>query len=145
MNRALTAPMMIVVALSLAGCGGKSQKEKLELSEKCAKDGAQYFSTYRKEGDPEDSYDDPEYHYSEKLNTCLVHIHSVSFIEDAKGVTIHNSNITDIFSNKILLQSHTIRTVALGSVSESLSEPANQLPNLSTRDYYKNKDKLMSE
>ena len=77
------------------------QEKKLELSEKCSLTGKIYFDDFIRRNLPEGFlWDEPEYHYSTKLNTCLIHIRYVS---QGPYIFSHRNQIIDIFANKPIL------------------------------------------
>ena len=138
--------LILVAALSLAGCDQNSQKEeklsrenKLELSEKCYKYGKEYFADFlKRQLDEKEIYDEPEYHYSMKLNTCLVNIRTVQVTDE---LSFHNSRLVDIFSNKILMHGYFSRVKGV----EKLMRPDDDAPNFTSDEYFKRKDKYFSE
>jgi hypothetical protein len=136
-----------VIFLSLSvGCdyfkGEKlSQKEKLELAEKCSKAGKTYFNDFITRNLPEGFlWDEPEYHYNTKLNTCLIHIRYVSPGKPSS----HRNQVIDIFANKPILYGWFERDSDKNT--ETLSEiVSDNAPNYTSIEYFKRKDKLFSE
>ena len=145
--------MVILSSLSMSnGCDYLKSKEltrekKLELAEKCSKAGKEYFDEFVKETNyPGNNYlwDDPEYHYSSRLNTCLIHIRYVGL---GLAQSSQRNQVIDIFSNKRVLR------VLYGwferdgeKHTETLTEPPNtNVPNYTSIEYFKQKEKLFNE
>ena len=146
MNRTLTKTLMMVAALSLAGCDqntqkveGPSKEKRFELSEKCYKYGKEYVAEYLRTLDSKERYDEPEYHYSMKLNTCLVHVRIVEMMGE---LSIHNSRVVDVFANKILVHGNFSRNNGVEKLLEQIFDDA---PNYTAAEYFKQKDKYFSE
>lgn len=118
-----------------------SQKEKLELAEKYSKAGKTYFNDFIARNLPEGFlWDEPEYHYNTKLNTCLIHIRYVSPGKPSS----HRNQVIDIFANKPILYGWFERDSEkkTETPSEIVSDNA---PNYTSIEYFKRKDKLFSE
>jgi hypothetical protein len=143
-----TVLILGVITLSLLfGCNyQKSEKlppeKKLELAEKCSNAGKAYFKDFIRTSLPEGfMYDEPEYHYSSSLNTCLIHIRYVS---SAGDVTLHYNQVIDIFSNKPLLYGYFERDNK--TKSEKLSDTFNDSAlNFTSTEFFKRKDKMFKE
>jgi hypothetical protein len=145
MKKIVIAVCIVFLCLSV-GCdyfkGEKlSQKEKLELAEKCSKAGKIYFDDFIRKNLPEGFlWDEPEYHYSMKMNTCLIHIRYVSPTKPSS----HRNQVIDIFSNKTILYGWFERDSAKNT--ETLSEiVGDNAPNYRSIEYFEKKDKLFSE
>lgn len=101
MKKIILTLCMVFLSLSF-GCDylkseKLSQEKKLELAEKCSKAGKTYFDDFIRKNLPEGFlWDEPEYHYSAKLNTCLIHIRYVSPVKPS----FHRNQVIDIFANK---------------------------------------------
>jgi hypothetical protein len=121
-----------------------SPEKKLEFAEKCSKSGKVYFNSYIATNLPDGYlYDEPEYHYSSRLNTCLVHIRFVYSAADGEH-SFHSNQVIDIFANKVLLQGHFTRDNKLKT--EKLDDDTfNDAPNFTSTEYFKQKDILFSE
>jgi hypothetical protein len=137
----------VFLLFSLFGCnfqkGEKmSPEKKLELAEKCSNAGKTYFKDFIKTSLPDGfMYDEPEYHYSSSLNTCIVHIR---YVNRAGDVTLHYNQVIDIFSNKPLLYGHFERDNK--TKAEKLSDTFNDsAPNFTSDEYFKRKDKMFNE
>lgn len=118
-----------------------SPKEKLEFAEKCSKAGQVYFDSYIASNLPDDFlYDEPEYHYSARMNTCLVHIRFV--YSSAGDFSIHSNQIIDVFANKVILQGHFTRDNK--QQTEKLTDVFNDATNFTSTEYFKQKDALFS-
>jgi hypothetical protein len=121
-----------------------SQEKKLELKEKCSKCGETYFHDFQRSSDSQHQYawDEPEYHYSHRLNTCLIHIRFI-YSMDSK-VSMHYNQIIDIFSNKIILYGWFTRDIEKNT-EEVFDTSHSNIPNYTSTEYFKQKDKLFSE
>jgi hypothetical protein len=102
---------IIIICGAVVSCESskeqKLSKEKLfELSERCSNTGKLYFQDFVKETNAvgfsvksQYSWDDPEYHYNSRLNTCLIHIRYVEFDKYDIAITRHYNQVVDIFFN----------------------------------------------
>ncbi len=117
-------------------------EKKLELAEKCSKAGKAFFTEYISTKLPEGFlWDEPEYHYSSKLNTCLIHIRYVSL---SPKHSIHRNQVIDIFANKHILYGWFNRDTE--KQIETLSDSMNgDSPNYTSNEYFIQKDKLFKE
>jgi hypothetical protein len=145
MKRIIFAVCMAFLSLSV-GCDyfkeeKLSQKEKLELAEKCSKAGKTYFNDFIAKNLPEGFFwDEPEYHYSTKLNTCLIHIRYVQ-----PGLpSLHRNQVIDIFANKPILYGWFERDSEKKTETPS-KMVSDDVPNYTSIEYFKRKDKLFSE
>jgi hypothetical protein len=142
-----TILMIGILSVSLVvGCDYlKSEKlspeKKLELAEKCSKAGKTYFNDFIARDLPEGFlWDEPEYHYNTKLNTCLIHIRYVSLGQPSS----HRNQVIDIFANRPILYGWFERDT--DKKTETLSEiVSDNAPNYTSIEYFKRKDKLFSE
>jgi FlaG/FlaF family flagellin (archaellin) len=91
-------------------------------------------------------WDDPEYHYSSKLNTCLIHIRYVdqSFALSSLKVSYQYNQVIDIFSNKVILYGYFERSVD-NNTEKTIDTFHANIPNYTSIEYFKHKDKLFSE
>ena len=117
-------------------------EKKLEFAEKCSKSGKAYFVQYRTENLPDGFlWDEPEYHYSARLNTCLVHIR---FVQAGSIVSTHMNKVIDIFANRILLQGNFTRD--LEKKTETVTDfSGSAAPNFTSEEFFKRKDALFGE
>jgi hypothetical protein len=144
--------ILVILILSLfIGCDNFKSKElssekKLELAEKCSKAGKEYFRDFTKDT-PIKGYlwDQPEYHYSNRLNTCLIHIKYVQLDETGtSGLSFHFNQVVDVFSNKTILYGWFDKNDE--TKIETLLEPPNKdVPNYNSSRYVEEKNKLFSE
>ncbi|MCX5809839.1 MAG: hypothetical protein NTX36_10800 [Proteobacteria bacterium] len=88
-----------------------SKEKKIELSEKCSRSGKTYFDEFWRSTNvlaiqfkTKYSWDDPEYYYSEKLNTCLIHIRYMEFDYYQSSISHHYNQIIDVLTNKTLVR-----------------------------------------
>jgi len=118
-------------------------EKKLEFAEKCSKSGKAYFVQYRTDNLPDGwLWDEPEYHYSARLNTCLVHIRFIYASSVGSGFSMHDNKVIDIFANKILLQGKFTREKNMEKISESTMSDA---PNFTSEEFFKRKEVLFNE
>ena len=142
--------LMVILALSLlVNCDNFKSKElspekKLELAEKCSKAGKEFFDQYTKNNyDPQNRWDEPEYHYNSRLNTCLIHIRFIT-LTDKTAYTFQYNQVIDIFSNKPILYGWFDRDVEKNTES-LLGTMQKEVPNYTSTEYFKQKNKLFSE
>lgn len=129
-------------------------KEKLfELSERCSNAGRLYFRDFVRETNASGfsvksqySWDDPEYHYNSRLNTCLIHIRYIEFDKYNSAVSTHYNQVVDIFSNKTILRGWFMRDVSdKNGTKETIIDMSDGTPNYTSIEYYRQKNKLFSE
>lgn len=152
-----TCLCLLGVALILASCDQSnkspeklSKEKKFELSEKCSIDGKAYFDDFWKstnlaayQSKTKYSWDDPEYHYSERLNTCLIHIRYVEFDTTESYLSTHYNQVIDVFSNKTILRGWFIRNVR--DNTEKAMDTGDNVPNVISTEYFRRKAALFSE
>ena len=153
---------IIVIVLGLAVYGGYSMltsspqhqqkgsqisaQEKFELSRKCAADGEEFVRKYEETGGSGSAtiWRDPQYHFNSKLNTCLTYIGFVIQIDNP--TSLQYNQVIDIYSNKTLIVSNTIRKCGEkpGSCTEEVDyklEPSS----LSAQVFLTRMNEMMSE
>jgi hypothetical protein len=133
----------------------KLSKEKLfELSERCSKAGKLYFEDFAKQTNisglaykSKYLWDDPEYHYNSRMNTCLIHIRYIeTFPEHGSGISSHYNQVVDIFSNKTILRGWFMRDSSdKNAIKETILDMGDGIPNYTSTEYFKQKDKLFNE
>lgn len=92
------------------------QKQILESSIKCSQDGLKFFDNYKtKNADfvvqgqtisTGYKFNEPIYHFNQQLNTCLILISYESSTHESLGKAVYDishNEVTDIYSNKILI------------------------------------------
>src|SRR5450830_867060 len=115
-----------------------SPVQKLEFAEKCSKSGKVFFAQFRAENYPDDSlWDEPEFHYSAKLNTCLVYTRFVNSGKFPGASYIHDNQVIDIFANKVLLRGYFSR--AAETQIETTMDLSDDVPNFTSTDFLKRK------
>ena len=145
------ALLVTIFVLSLfIGCDQFKSKElspekKLELAEKCSKAGKTYFNEFRNTMPEASEYlwDDPEYHYSTHLNTCLIHVRYVTMPIDPPSYQYNQ--VIDIFSNKAILYGWFTRDVKNEKEELLTSTPDSNVSNYTSNEYCNRKDKLFKE
>jgi len=145
MNRIYATLLLSIATLSLAGCEKNTSKvetpsreKRFELSEKCYKYGKEYLAQVLRTLDSKENYDEPEYHYSMKLNTCLAHIRTIQFTGEG---SIQNSRLVDVLANKILMHGNFSRNKG----EETLLDQFDNAPNFTATEYFKRKDQFFNE
>lgn len=139
--------LLFIMLNLITGCGRFKYEElsgqkRLELAEKCSKAGMAYFNDFFLHSLPYGfSYDEPEYHYSRNLNTCLIHIR---YFKLSTKTSLQCNQVKDLFSNKPILYGWFRRD--LEKNTETLTDPpTGGIPNYTSAEYFKQKDKLFSE
>jgi hypothetical protein len=140
--------LILLIIGSVSGCDyNKKSKElppekKIELAEKCSKAGKAYFDEFLRHDFPEGYlWDDPEYHYSSRLNTCLIHIR---YIKLGIPSSSQRNQVIDIFSNKAVLYGWFERD-GKTNVETPTDPPHGDVQNFKSIEYFKQKDKLFRE
>jgi hypothetical protein len=125
-----------------------SPEKKLALAEKCSKAGQEYFDSFIKTNLP-DGYiwDEPQYHYSSTLNTCLIHLRYIKLSSGStpSSLSSQRNEIIDIFSNKHILHGWFERDVKNNTETLTNDPQHSDIPNYVSEEYFKRKDKLFSE
>lgn len=121
-----------------------SPAERLAFAEKCSKNGMVFFVRYRASNMP-DGYlwDEPEFHYSAKRNTCLLYARFVSKPPmQPHPTTWHMNAVIDIFANKTILQGNFERT---DSAEKTTDFTMSDAPNMTSTAFRLRKEALFSE
>ena len=142
--------ILVILAPSLfVGCAYLKSEElspekKLELAQKCSIEEKKYFQDFTKDYRLKGYLlDEPEYHYSSRLNTCLIHIGRV-YVDKKVGLSFHCNQVVDVFSNKAILYGWFSRDAK--NKMEILSTPPHKdVPNYNSTRYFEEKNKLFSE
>ena len=144
--------ILIIAILSLSflvNCDNPKSKEmsaekRLELAEKCSKAGREFIKGYFARNNQEGClWDEPEYHYNSRLNTCLIHIRYLYMLPNSM-LSLHYNQVIDIFANKPILYGYFQRDSEKNT--ETLLESATgDAPNYTSIEYFKQKNKLFSE
>jgi len=147
------ALLVTIFVLSLfIGCDHFKSKElspekKLEFAEKCSKSGKEYYDQFiRDRGNVFKNYvwGDPEFHYNSRLNTCLVDIKFSKLWGPNLSYSTHFYQVIDVFANKPLLYGWFQRDAVKNT--ETLNHSViDDVPNYTSVEYYKQKNKLFSE
>ena len=120
-----------------------SAEKRLELAEKCSKAGREFLKDYIARNKQEGYlWDEPEYHYNSRLNACLVHIRYVEVIPSSTKLSFHRNQVVDIFANKTIIYGWFERNPETETLLETLQS---DIPNYTSTEYFKQKDKLFSE
>ena len=141
---------VLILSIALLGCDKTqtdnkeskklSQAQFLDLKEKCAKVGKEFAVSYQRSNyDKDNIWDDAEYHYSQKLNTCLVHLRYVNL-----QLASHHNVVKDVFTNKAVLYGDFTREIK--NNTETINNIYDEdIPNVTSTEYFKRKDQLFSE
>jgi len=126
-----------------------SNKELLEMAEKCNTAGRTYFKEFQVSSNPPGSnyvWDEPEYHYNKRLNSCLIHFRFFELATppfDDNSFSSQYNQTVDLFANKTILRSWFFRYMK--NHTEELMASIDDAPNYTSTEYFKRKDKLFSE
>ena len=146
--------IVLILSIALFGCDKTqtdnkeskklSQAQLLDLKEKCAKAGREFAISYQRSNyDKGNLWDDAEYHYSQKLNTCLVHLRYVNSIAFGQ-LSSHHNVVKDVFTNKPILYGDFTRDVK--NNTETINNIWDEnIPNVTSTEYFKRKNQLFSE
>jgi hypothetical protein len=121
-----------------------SQVQLMDLKEKCAKVGREFTASYQRSNyDKDNLWDEAEYHYSPKLNTCLAHERYVRFIVNGR-LSAHYNAVIDVFTNKPILYGYFTRDTK--DKTETVVETGDgNVLNVTSTEYFKRKNQLFSE
>jgi hypothetical protein len=162
MSKQFSALALCVAALSVAyyfayylprahdaELADQHRKTELELAQRCRTDGLKFFNDFSAEvNDPSLNYtwDDPEFHYSAKLNTCLVSVRYLRFGLDS-ATSFHYNRVVDVYGNRPILLGEFKRIVGVGdnSKEELLDTFKSGVPNYTSTQYFAEMKKLFSE
>jgi hypothetical protein len=123
-----------------------SKEKLLEMAEKCNKAGKTYFQEFSTSMNSDGInylWDDPEYHYNKRLNTCLAHVRYIQNNPYESSVSTHYNQTVDVFANKAIIRGWFIRDVK--DNTEKILDSHDKVPNYTSLEYFKQKDKLFSE
>ena len=129
-----------------------SAQEQLHQRQlKCAEDGKKFAVEYLAEEasallpQEQSAWDDPEFHYNTEMQTCLVRTRFVAL----GVVTYQHARVTDLSSNKSVVESYVKLTPDPGKAAGSLKEEPSDLilgkPNLSRAAFQPLADALMKK
>lgn len=131
------------VSVSLSGA------QLLENASKCAADGSDFFKFWTGNMVQEGwRYDAPQYHYNQKLNTCLALVAQTSPFNDSPMIgTSRIMDVYDVYSNKIVLQSDVYRYCGDGTACKEVVQHSldHTMVNLSTDDFNAQAQTVMSQ
>ena len=127
------------------------QEQLHQRNVKCAEDGKKFAAEYLAEEASamlprhQTAWDDPEFHYNVELGTCLVR---TRFIE-LGDVTYQHARVTDLSSNKAVLESYVKLTPDPDKTDGTLKEEASDLilgrPNLPRSVFQPRADAVMKK
>ena len=128
-----------------------AEEQAHQHSLRCAEDGKKFAAAYLAEEQSaalprnQTAWDDPVFHYSKELGTCLVR---TRFIE-LGNVTYQHAKVTDLSSNKAVIESFVKLTPdpnkSDGTLKEELSDLILGSPNLTRAAFQPQADALMNK
>jgi hypothetical protein len=121
----------------------KQEARTLEASRRCKDDGERFYADLRRQGDNDALWDPPEFHFSVKLNTCLVHTRYV--VPVYESVSNQYNELWDIYSNKHLFYGCVKRDASTKPWKEELLEMLDDKPNYTTTKFFEEKAKIFNE
>jgi hypothetical protein len=121
---------------------------RFELAAKCGTAGREYFEKFAKEWNTFDArhallWDEPEYHYNSRLETCLVHIRFVQPLPGGGNDSRHFSQTIDVLSDRVILYGWFSRDDKTNA--EALRDTMGDAPNYTSAEYSRQKEILFSE
>ena len=124
----------------------QEQEKAARLSRQCRIDGMKFFNAFASDIEARDViWADPEFHFSKKLNTCLIHIRYI-LETHVTGLSFQYNQVSDVYANRPLLYGHFARTVDSDSTVEKLlNAPDEDVPNYTSIRYFAEKAKLFSQ
>ena len=129
----------------------QTQSASIQEQKQCAEDGQTFANQWASENIPTNTYGfsyflaTPEYHFSVKLNTCLVY---VGYSSSGAVVTTssHVNYVYNLYANEPILESDTFRTCNYPSpCTEKVNNGISGNPTLGTTDFFNQKDVLFSQ
>lgn len=157
----LAAILVCVAALSVAEYFGRylprahdaelaeqRRKSDLENAQRCRVDGLAFFGKfYTENNNPSFHYgwDDPEFHYSASLNTCLVHIRYFLGPSRIDGPSYQYNEVLDLYGNRPILFGWFSRTSGEHPEEKTMDTEDSNIPNYTSTQYFTEKNKLFSQ
>ena len=157
-QKGFVVPLLIgiIVLLVIAGAyyfgttSKNSSEPTVALVNKCMEDGNKFALDYKQANTFEgNTWYDPQYHFSTKLNTCLTYVFYTVYFPTDQTIQSYKT-IYDVYSNKALLQSVIIKTyVSAGGKQQEtdtvVKYPLIKIPNLDEAAFSDQSKVLMSE
>jgi hypothetical protein len=118
--------------------------QAVELARRCKEDGVLLFRDFHASmNDRNLTWDDPEYHFSKNLNTCLVY---TRYIRSGFAATSYQFNeIVDIYGNRPVMWGWFKRDTSVKPWKEEVMDAPDDKPNSTSTQFLKEKAKLFSE
>ena len=121
---------------------------RFELAARCSTAGKEYFEKFAKEWNTFDArnallWDEPEYHYNSRLETCLVHIRFVQPSPGGGNESRHFSQTIDVLSDRVILYGWFSRDDKTNT--ETLRDIMGDAPNFTSAEYSRQKEILFGE
>lgn len=123
----------------------KEEERVLEAARACKEDGMKFYAGFQQAmNTKETTWDDPEFHFSKKLNTCLVR---TRYIQTLYGtISFQYNQVTDIYANSALLYGWFKRDTSVNPFKETLMDTTEpDKPNYTSAEYFAAKNKLFGE
>jgi len=128
-----------------------SPEKKLELASKCSKDGKEFYENYKtkpKYYGMRIAWEEPEYHYSRTLNTCLIYISYRTYVGDSILIPdsiLYDKAAIDIYANKEIIGSHYFKKQGKSEFEKQFLFDEDVKDNLHPDEFTKKKNILFSE
>lgn len=125
-----------------------SATERFERVAKCGIAGKEYFERFAKEWNTFDArnalaWDEPEYHYNSRLETCLIHIRFVQPLPGGRSESRHFNQTIDVSSERVVLYGWFSREDRTNM--ETPRDPMGDAFNYTSAEYSRQKEILFSE
>jgi len=125
--------------------GQKDRSQIFEMNRRCQEDGEKFYRRFYADAVDRQLYlwDNPEYHYSRRLNTCLVYIRYIN--ELSHGLSLHYNEVYNVYSNHPVLYGRFRRDTSQKPAKEETMDPLDDTPNHTSEGFFKEKEKLFQE
>jgi len=132
----------------------ETKQQALLNQKQCSEDGSTYNLTFWHSTDNGNTtgnsyqWDAPEYHYSSKLNTCLVYERYIQFATYNTAISYQYDQVIDVYSNKVILYGYFTRDSSNfpNPPKETVGDNyINGVPNFTSDGFYQQKNVLFSE
>jgi hypothetical protein len=125
----------------------RREQVNLESSRRCRDDGTRFVSEFMQAmSDPSTRliWDEPEFHFSRKLNTCLVHIRYIR--ERSNGYSFQYNRVVNVYGNSPVLYGEFTRDLTVEPPKETTLDTGQaNVPNYTSTRYLQEKQRLFSE
>jgi hypothetical protein len=122
----------------------KQAAQNFEMTRRCQEDGNKFFNEYfRQTNERGLTWDTAEFHYSRKLNTCLIFTRYIQSLYPT--VSLHYNELHDIYSSRLIIQGHFKRDTSVEPWKEEPLTLLDDTPNYMSDQFLKEKEKLFRE